>query len=258
MRREPDAPSGQSATTGGRPNFFDVQDEVIQHIVTSLEIELSDQERRTITRIPTGNFEAHDFYLRAEYQNVGMTEPESLSRSIAAYRRAIDLDPNFAEAYAGYARVAATVWRGDFSDIMTSAMAKEEAYVAAGKALDLDPENARAYEVLSIIQAIEGEHQIAVTSANKAVDLQPNDAEAHTNLANVLYIAGDLDRAQAEVAIARRLNPAFPTELRLVSATRDLCPEPLCRCGRRIHRGALGCAAHGAGFGTSCRRLCLS
>lgn len=200
-------------------DLFDVQDDVIQHIVTSLQIELSDQERRTITRIPTDNFEAHDFYLRAEYQNVGMTEPKNLSRSIAAYRRAIDLDPDFAEAHAGYARVAVTIWRRDFSDIMTSAMAKEEAYASAGRALELDPENARAYEVLSLIQAVEGEHQIAVTSARKAVDLQPNDAEAHTNLAQVLYIAGDLDAAQASVAIAQRLNPALPTELRLVSAT---------------------------------------
>ncbi len=200
-------------------DLFEVQDDVIKHIVASLEIELSDQEKRTIARVPTDNFEAHDFYLRAEYQNLGMTEPESLRRAVEAYRRAIDLDPNFAEAYAGYARVATTIWRRDFSDIMSSAMAKEEAYAAAGKALKLDPENARAYEVLSIIQAVEGEHQIAVTSATKAVDLQPNDAEAHTNLANVLYFAGELDLAKVEVEIARRLNPALPTELRLISAT---------------------------------------
>lgn len=200
-------------------DLFDVQDDLIQHIVASLKIELNEQERRTITRIPTGNFEAHDFFLRAEYENVGMTEPVSLRRSLVAYRRAIELDPNFAEAYAGYARLTVTIWRRDYSEIMSSAMAKEEAYAAAGKALELDPENARAYEVLSVIQAVEGEHQVAVTSASTATGLQPNDAEAHTNLANVLYIAGDLDRAQAEVEIARRLNPALPTELRLVSAT---------------------------------------
>ena len=35
-------------------------------------------------------------------------------------------------------------------------MARHEAYDAAGKAMELDPENARAYEVLSIIQAVEG------------------------------------------------------------------------------------------------------
>lgn len=200
-------------------DLFDVQDDLIQHIVASLKIELSEQERRTIARTPTKNFEAHDFYLRAEYQNVGMTEPVSLRRSLVAYRRAIELDPNFAEAYAGYARLTATIWRRDYSEIMSSAMAKEEAYAAAGKALELDPENARAYEVLSVIQAVEGEHQVAVTSASTATSLQPNDAEAHANLAYVLYTAGDLDRARAEVEIARRLNPALPTELRLVSAT---------------------------------------
>lgn len=98
-------------------------------------------------------------------------------------------------------------------------MAKEEAYAAVGKALELDPENARAYEVLSVIQAVEGEHQVAIASASTATGLQPNDGEAHTNLAYVLYIAGDLDGAEAEVEIARRLHPALPNELRLVSAT---------------------------------------
>jgi adenylate cyclase len=199
--------------------LFAVQDELVQRIVTSLEVKLTDRERQTLARIPTRNLEAHDLYLRAEYQNVGLTEPESLVRSVAAYRRAIDLDPRFAEAYAGLARAATTIWRRDYSEIMSSAMARQEAYAAAGRALELDPENARAYEVLSIIQVVEGARQVAVASARKAVDLQPSDAEAHTNLANVLYVAGDLAAAQEEVALARRLNPALPSELRLVSAS---------------------------------------
>ena len=200
-------------------DLFAVQDDVVQHIVAALEIKLSDQERRTITRIPTRNLEAHDFYLRAEYQSVGLTERDGYLRSVAAYRHAIALDPTFAEAYAGYARIAVTIWRRDYSEIMSSAVARQEAYLAAGKALELDPENARAYEVLSVIQAVEGEHQIAIDSASRAVDLQPGDAEAHTNLANVLFMAGDMDRASVEVDLARRLNPALPNDLRLVSAS---------------------------------------
>ncbi len=199
--------------------LFAVQDDLVQRIVTSLKVKLTDRERQTLARIPTRSLEAHDFYLRAEYQNVGLTEPESLVRSAVAYRRAMDLDPNFAEAYAGLARAATTIWRRDYSEIMPSAMARQEAYAAAGRALELDPDNTRAYEVLSIIQVVEGATQAAVASARKAVDLQPSDAEAHTNLANVLYMTGDLAAAQEEVALARRLNPAIPSELRVVSAS---------------------------------------
>ena len=198
--------------------LFAVQDDLVQRIVTSLQVKLTDRERQTLARIPTRNLEAHDLYLRAEYQNVGLTEPESLVRSVAAYHRAISLDPSFAEAYAGLARAATTIWRRDYSEIMSSAMARQEAYEAAGRALELDPQNARAYEVLSIIQVVEGETQVAVASAKQAVDLQPSDAEAHTNLANVLYLAGDLAAAQEEVDLGRRLNPALSSELRLVSA----------------------------------------
>ena len=200
-------------------DVVDVHDDVVQRIATSLKIELSEGERRRITRIPTRSLEAHDFYLRAEHQNAGMPEPAAYRRSLAAYRRAIELDPGFAEAYAGYARLAVAIWRGDLNEIMLSAVARQEAYAAAGKALELDPGNARAHEVLSIIQAVEGEHQIAIESARTAVDLQPGEAETHTNLAAVLYLAGDLDAAEAEIDLARRLNPAPSTDLRHVAAS---------------------------------------
>ena len=143
-------------------DLFEVQDDIVRGIAASLTVELSDRERRTINRIPTRNLEAQDYYRRAEYQVTGLTEAESFRRALAAYRRAFELDPDFADAYAGYARIAATVWRRDFNEIMSSAVARHDAYDAAGKAMQLDPENARAYEVLSIIQAVEGEHQIAV------------------------------------------------------------------------------------------------
>lgn len=200
-------------------DVFDVHDEVIRRIASSLKIELTERERRRITRIPTRSLEAHDFYQRAEHQNAGMPEPAAYRRSLAAYRRAIELDPEFAEAYAGYARLVVAIWRGDLNEIMLSAVARQEAYAAAGKALELDPENARAHEVLSVIQAVEGEHQIAIESARTAVDLQPGEPESHTNLAGVLYLAGDLEGAAAEIAVARRLSPTVSPDLRLVAAT---------------------------------------
>ena len=77
-------------------------------IAGSLTVELSERERRTIDRIPHAQSGSAGFYRRAEYQVSGLTETESLLRALAAYHRAFDLDPEFAEAYAGLARVATT------------------------------------------------------------------------------------------------------------------------------------------------------
>ena len=165
----------------------------------------------------SGNLEAYDYYLRAENQATDDGEAETFRRSLAAYHRAIDLDPGFADAYAGLARLAVMVWRGDFNEILPSAVAKREAYEAAGKALALDPDNARAYAALSVIEAVDGEDRAAVASASKAVELEPGNAEAHANLATVLYYAGDLEAATAEVEVARQLDPTLPTDLRLAS-----------------------------------------
>lgn len=202
---------------GRQSEIFAVQDDIVRRISDSLGVELSQRERKTIDHVPTHNLEAQDFFLRAEYQTTGLSEADSLRHALAAYRRAFELDPKFAEAYAGYARTAATVWHHDLSEIMSSAVARHEAYDAAGKAMQIDPENARAYEVLSTIQSVEGEHDLAIRSARQAVGFQPGNAEAHANLANVLYMSGDLEGAAAEVAIARNLNPALPPDLRLIS-----------------------------------------
>jgi adenylate cyclase len=200
------------------PGLYLMQGDMVRQIASSLDVQLTDRERRSISRVPTRSLEAQDFYLRAEYQPPGIDEGDGFRRVLAAYRRAAELDPDFADAYAGYARVAAVVWRRYYDEILSSAVARREAYAAADKAMQLDPENARAWEVLSIIQAVEGEHEVAVASARQAIAFQPGDAEAHANIAAVQLFAGDLDAAAAEIKIARELNPAPGADLLLTSA----------------------------------------
>src|SRR5690606_28871880 len=99
-------------------------------------------------------------------------------RTLSYYQKAIDLDPDFADAHAGIARVAVDVWRNDYNFLWSAAVARKIAYDAAGQALKLDPDNARAHTVLALLQFVDGREVEARDSANRAVEAQPNSAEA--------------------------------------------------------------------------------
>jgi len=198
-------------------DIFAVQDDVIGKITSALVVQLSEGERSQLARIPTGSLEAYDNYLRAEQEGFFYSDVETYRRTLSFYQKAIDLDPAFADAHAGIARVAVDVWRNDYNLIWSAAVARKIAYDAAGQALKLDPDNARAHTVLALLQLVDGRETEAIDSANRAVTVQPNDAEALGNLALVLAHAGDRERAITEMEKALRLDPTPPPNFKLLA-----------------------------------------
>lgn len=198
-------------------DIFALQDEVIGHIVQELAIELTAVEEKQIARVPTANLEAYDYYLRAETEGYYREDSHTYIRALGFYSKAIELDPSFADAYAGYARVAVEVWRNNSDQALPAPVARRRAYDAAGKALELDPKNARAHTVLAFLQLSDGRHEEAIASGKQAVELNPNDAEAHASLGMVLSYAGRHEEATAAIDNALRLNPMAPAGLRLLA-----------------------------------------
>jgi adenylate cyclase len=198
-------------------DIFALQDEVIGHIVQELAIELTAVEEKKVARVPTANLEAYDYYLRAETEGYYRENEQTYIRALGFYSKAIQLDPKFADAYAGYARVAVEVWRNNSDQALPAPVARKRAYDAAGKALELDPTNARAHTVLAFLQLSDGRHEEAIASGKRAVELNPNDAEAHANLGLVLSYASRHDEAVAAIDKAMRLNPVAPAGLKLLA-----------------------------------------
>jgi adenylate cyclase len=194
-------------------NIFVVQDKVINRIVSVLTVRLTDVEQTKLARAPTKNLEAYDYYLRAEnegyYDNLRAT-----ARALAFYGKAIELDPNFANAQAGYALTAVQVLRRNADFAMSPAVARKRAYDAAGRALEIDPNNSRAYVALAVLQLGDGRHADAVASARRAVSLGPNDPEALANLGMILAYSGEPTEAVSVTEQALRLSPSPTPDLR--------------------------------------------
>lgn len=186
--------------------IFVLQDEVIRRIVEALSVRLTESEKTQITRLPTRNLEAYDNYTRAE-QKVYDLSAQSIAEALSLYQTAIALDPQFADAYAGYARSLVDVVSFDYQPVLVNAVARQQAYEAAGRALELNPQTARAYAVLGILQSLDGEHDAAIASVQKAVTLAPNSADALLNMAVVLIYAGQQPEALVAMERVLQLNP---------------------------------------------------
>jgi adenylate cyclase len=214
-------------TTGGQvwaerydrdyADIFAVQDQVLEEIVGALSVQLTESEHTQVTRLPTRSLEAYDFYLRAEQELHNPAGETGLFRALELYQKALSLDGEFADAYAGHARAALFLWTNSYDMILPGTVARQRLYEAAGRALALNPELPRARAVLAEAQSVDGEHEAAIDSARLAVAFGPNDAEAHATLASVLAYAGQPERAVEAAETALRLNPKPPASVLLTA-----------------------------------------
>ncbi len=186
--------------------IFSVQDMVVTEIVHALAVRLTEREKNRLARVPTDNLEAYDLYLRAERQSYLAGDRQTYQKVLDLYHRAIELDPAFAEAHSGLARTFSEILRRGFINLFPATVARKKAYVAASRALRLDPNNARAFMVLAMIQLVDSEHDLALDSARKAASLQPNDPETQATLAFVLAYSGQKEKALEQIALAERFN----------------------------------------------------
>ena len=77
---------------GSATRIFELQDQLIKRVVEALSVRLTESETFAITRLPTRNLEAYDFYMRAE-QKVYSIGQRALGEALSMYEKAFSLDP---------------------------------------------------------------------------------------------------------------------------------------------------------------------
>jgi serine/threonine protein kinase/Tfp pilus assembly protein PilF len=181
------------------------QREIATAISQKLELKLSGNEAKGITKRYTDNNEAYQLYLRGRYSFAKRTKDEML-RAIEYFRQAIKLDPKFALAYA---RISETYGSMPAYPYLSPKEAFPQAKAAAQQALEIDPTLAEAHTFLAYSLVIydwnwvEGER-----SFKRAIDLDPNNSAAHFRYGQV-YLAplGRVDEAVAEIKRGLELEP---------------------------------------------------
>jgi TolB-like protein/lipopolysaccharide biosynthesis regulator YciM len=123
---------------------------------------------------------------------------ESLSRASVSIAKALDLDPQLADAHAANAFV------------LMRQKKFPEAEEAVNRALELRPSFASAYATQSLLRYMQGDLDKALELVRKAIELDPQENRYRTQLAQALWSVSRSEEAVAITKDAIRRNPDVP------------------------------------------------
>lgn len=184
-------------------DIFDVQEEIAKEISEKLQLKLTDEEQRQLTKRATTNTKAYQLYLRGYYALYKFT-PESLTKSFAYFNQAIAKDPKYALAYAGLVEAYFNL-----SFLANPAEVWVKAKAAALKALQIDGTLAEAHYAMALVSiCYDRDWRTAEREFQRAIELNSNYALAHDWYGwSVLAQSGRFDEAIVEINKGLEMDP---------------------------------------------------
>jgi TolB-like protein len=219
-------------------DIFGVQQEIAAAVAAALKVTLLGGNEQELVKSATENAEAHNAYLQAHFHFL-RRNLEDYRKAITYYDQAIQLDPNYALAYAerselwtlmgdltGERATSYAKARSDAEKAVKIAPALGEAHAALGwvlffgewkfsegrselnRAKELSPANPTINDLLARVIVYVGRIDDAERQARQAVELDPLSVATHFNLGRVLFMAGKLDEAAAAGRKQAELQPS--------------------------------------------------
>jgi len=183
-------------------DIFAVQDEISDSIVKALRIKLRPNEEINRPKIPTKNMEAYQLYLQGRVM-FHLAGRRTLNSAKDLFSKAIELDPEYALAYAGLAETLSYQYMftgNDENDL-------NDAIIASTKAVELNKDLAEAYSARGIAIAQKKHYVEAEKNFLKAIELNPNLFEAYYHFGRVCYIQKKYDEACRLLEQASNVKP---------------------------------------------------
>jgi serine/threonine-protein kinase len=185
-------------------DIFSVQDEIAQEISEKLRLKLSGEEQKRLTKRHTDNIEAYQLYLKGRYFWNKRTQ-EGLRKGMDFFRQAIDLDQNYALAYAGLADSYSFL---GLHRVVPPSEILPQAKAVSLKALEIDDSLAEAHTSLAYVKMIyDWDWTGTEQEYKRSLKLNPNDASTHSYYAQFLSAMGRHDEAIREIKRAQELDP---------------------------------------------------
>jgi adenylate cyclase len=168
-------------------DIFAVQEDIAKRVVGAAAVKLTRFEQERVLTKPTGSLAAYEYVLRGRERQANATrEQNDAAREM--FQRAINLDPNYAAAYAALG--------GTYFDAVVSGWTEfrdeevERAETLAHKALALDPATTSAYRLLAAIDTRRHHYDLALSQIDHALEINPGDIDNYQTRGNILVWAG--------------------------------------------------------------------
>jgi len=188
-------------------DIFAIQDEITGTIVGQLEPELGMLERQRAAQKPTQNLNAWDCYHLGLFQAYTFTK-EGNAEAQRLFRRAIELDPKFAQAHArlAYSMVLEMV----YFEADPTPDALEAALRLAQQAVALDDQDAFCHMALGRVHIARRDYSLGMSECETSLKLSPHMAIAYCGMGDALAYAGRLQDSIPCFEEAIRLSPYEP------------------------------------------------
>ena len=224
-------------------DIFEVESEIAKRIAESLQAKLTGREEQALAVKPTNNPEAYDAYLRGvafEARSDYAWPDRSLGKAIGFYERAVQLDPNFALAWARLSRADAV---STLTATTPLAARRDAAKRALENAQKLEPNSPETLLALGYYQYwVLRDYGAAKTTFSRVNKMLPGNSEVPMALGRVARREGHWDQSIAYFEQALALDPRnvellmnaawtyamlrqFPAALKLYDRALDIMPN---------------------------------
>lgn len=205
-----------------RDEILNFYNDVTKTISKEINIVLSPQEESLLAETRKVDPEAYDAYLMGKYFWEKL-EPESVQKSMEYFQKAIAIDPEWADPYAGLANAWGLLGLFGF---MPKSATVPNTYKYLNKALELDPGSAQAHFVKAI-NAVwqEFDWEQGEKAFIRSLELNPNDALTHLYYAHYLMCMRRPAEALPQAKLGLNLDPLKPLVLGLYGMVMNLADE---------------------------------
>ncbi len=186
-------------------DIFAIQDEIALAITEKLKIALLEKDRKQLVKSFTQNTEAYEYYLKGRFHI--NRRGSFILTGLQFFKQAIEADPEYALAYAGYADASILCATYSFfpgKDILN------EVKNAAEKAISLDRALGEGYCSIGMYYAhLEWNWEEARKNFIKAIELNPKYVQAYSwyGMAYLAWVEGKFDEAEKYGRMAIKLEP---------------------------------------------------
>ena len=183
-------------------DIFAIQDEISQAIAKALRVILTEDEKKAIEKTRATNLEAYEYYLRGR-QFIHQLRRRSLEHARQMFNRAIEIDPDYALAYAGVADCCSLLYT--YFDARESNLRQADA--ASKKALELAPSLAEAHVARGNSASLNKQNAEAEVHFEQAIRLDPKLYEAAYYYGRALKAQGRFAEAVKQFERAEAIRP---------------------------------------------------
>ena len=172
----------------------------------ALALKLTAEDRRLLTRRYTENTEAYQLYLKGRYHG-NRCSKEGFEKAVVCFHNALEMDPEYALAYAGLAEA----YNNSSTFHLTPTETLPRMKHAAKRALELDDMLSEAHTILATATMNDDWNWSAAENEFKrAIEINPSLATAHLWYGWFLTLMGRFDDSLNEFKRAQQLDPVSP------------------------------------------------